>query len=40
VASGLAGLMIVEIGFGSIFVAGAALMVGGCLAYFYAFRGR
>jgi predicted MFS family arabinose efflux permease len=31
-ASGLAGLMIVEIGFGAIFVAGAALMVGGCLA--------
>jgi predicted MFS family arabinose efflux permease len=40
VASGLAGVMIVEIGFVSIFVAGAVLMVGGCLAYFLAFRGR
>jgi MFS family permease len=40
ISSGLAGLMIVEIGFVSIFLAGAAFMVGGCLAYFFAFRDR
>jgi predicted MFS family arabinose efflux permease len=38
--SGLAGLMIVELGFTSIFVASAVFMVGGCVAYYLAFRSR
>jgi predicted MFS family arabinose efflux permease len=38
ITSGLAGLMIVELGFTSIFVASAVFMVGGCVAYYLAFR--
>jgi predicted MFS family arabinose efflux permease len=38
--SGLAGLMIVGMGFTSIFIASAVFMVGGCVAYYVAFRPR
>lgn len=40
IASGLAGLMIVELGFESIFLASAALLLAGCVVYFVAFRSR
>lgn len=40
IASGLAGLMIINLGFGSIFTASAVLLLAGCVVYFAAFRRR
>jgi predicted MFS family arabinose efflux permease len=40
VTSGIAGLMIVYLGYTSIFVASGFFMVCGCVAYFVAFRSR